>query len=132
MGRQHHSKWKQFWAGATYPVYAMNLFSWQLFVMKDSFMKRLLQYIMKPIIPRYNYVLKLICNVGEVTKDDVLNYKPMIGGRWTTPLNEINDRDVKIITDPKRLECNTLDKDLLITLWNYRHPDDKILADDLK
>jgi len=126
MSRQQQSKWRQFWASVTYPVYAMNLFAWQLFVMKDSFMKRLLQYMMKPLIPRYNYFLKLAYNIDKVTKEDVLEYKSMKGGRWSTPLNEINDRDVHFITDPKRLEFNVVDEDLLIAFWNYRHPEDKI------
>jgi len=127
MSRQKQSKWRQFWASATYPVYAMQLFAWQLFVMKDNPMKRLLQHMMTLLIPRHNYMLKLTYNVGKVTKEQVLNYKSMKGGRWTTPLNEINDRDVHIITSQKWLEYNVLDKDLLISMWNHRHPEDQIV-----
>ena len=126
MSRQKQSKWRQLWASLTYPVYAMNLFSWQLFVMKDNPMKRLLQHMMTFLIPRHNHMLKLTYNVGKVTKEQVLNYKSMKGGRWTTPLNEINDRDVHFVTDPKRLEFNVQDKDLLIAMWNYRNPNDII------
>jgi hypothetical protein len=126
MTRQKQSKWTQTWASLSYPVYAMNLTAWQLFVMKDGFMKRLIQYMFRPLIPRYNYMLKLLFNVGKVKKEDVINYKSMKGGRWSTPLNEINDRDVHIITDPKRLEYNVQDKDILIAMWNHRNPDDQI------
>jgi len=126
MSLQKQSKWRQFWAKIDYPVFALQLFAWQLFIIKDNPFKRLLQFMARPLIPRYNFLLKLAFNVGKVTKEDVLNYKPMEGGRWTTPLNELNDRDVKIITDPKRLEFNTQDKDLLIAMWNYRNPNDQI------
>ena len=50
----------------------------------------------------------------------------MKGGRWSTPVNEINDRGVYQITDPERLEFNRLDEDVLIAMWNYRNPDDLI------
>ena len=89
-------------------------------------MKRLLQLMARPLIPRYNHFLKLMFNVGKVTKQQVLDYKSSQGGRWTTPLNELNDRDVRLITNPKWLSANVLDKDLLIAAWNYRNPDDVI------
>jgi hypothetical protein len=53
----------------------------------------------------------------------------MRGGRWSTPLNVINDRDVFIIKNPELLEANVLDVDLLKTFWNIRHPEDKIIID---
>jgi len=126
MSLQKQSKWRQGLAKISYPVFALQLFAWQTFILKDNPFKRLLQLMAWPLIPRYNFLLKLLFNVGKVTKDDVLNYKCMQGGRWTTPLNELNDRDVKIITDPKRLEYNVQDKDLLIAVWNYRNPNDQI------
>ena len=126
MSRQKQSKWRQTWSKVAYPIYALNLFAWQLFVMKDNPIKRLMQYMSYLLIPRYNYMLRLTFNVGKVTKEDVLNYKPMKGGRWTTPLNELNDRSVTIITEKNYLKSNTLDKDMLIAMWNYRHPEDKI------
>lgn len=126
MTRQKQSKWRQFWSGLTYPIYALNLFAWQLFVMKDNFFKRVLQYMAYPLVPRYNYLLKLLFNVGKVTKEQVLEYRMMKGGRWTTPLNEINDRSVEFITDEKLREFNRLDEDLLIAMWNYRNPNEMI------
>lgn len=130
MARQRQSKWRQTWAKLAYPIYALNLFAWQLFVLKDNPFKRLLQYMSYLLIPRHNYYLKLMFNVGKVTKEQVLNYKSMKGGRWTTPLNELNDRDVFIIEEKpyadEWLRANVLDKDLLIAIWNYRNPDDMI------
>jgi len=126
MSLQKQSKWRQKIAKISYPIFALQLFGWQLFVMKKSPMKRLLQYMSYLLIPRYNYMLRLLFNVGKVTKEQVLNYKPMKSGRWTTPLNELNDRGVSIITDEVLLKANTLDKDLLIALWNHRNPNDII------
>lgn len=123
---QKQSKWKQFWAKLVFPVYALTLLGWQLYVMDDSFMKRLLQYMSYPLIPRYNYFLKLLFNVGRVEKKDVLTYKSMKGGRWGTILNEINDRDVFIIKDEEWLKANVLDEDMLKAIWNIRHPEDQI------
>lgn len=126
MSNQKQSKWRQFWSKLAYPIYALNLFAWQLHVLKDNPFKRLLQLMASPLIPRYNYQLKLAFNVGKVTKEDVLNYKTMKGGRWTTPLNELNDRSVRFLTDPKRIEYNRLDEDILRAWWNYRNPDDQV------
>jgi len=127
MSRQKQGKWRQFWSKISYPIFALNLFAWQLFILKDNPIKRLLQLMARPLIPRYNHYLKLMFNVGKVTKDDVLNYKSSQGGRWTTPLNELNDRDVRIITKPEWLAANVQDRDLLIAIWNHRNPDDIIL-----
>jgi hypothetical protein len=127
MSNQKQGKWRQFWSKFAYPMYALTLFGWQLYVMKDNPIKRLLQYMSYPLIPRYNHFLKLLFNVGKVTKEQVLEYKSMKGGRWTTPLNELNDRDVFIIKDKKWLEANVLDVDILKAMWNVRNTDDKII-----
>jgi len=126
MTRQKQGKWRQFWSKLAYPIYALNLFAWQLHALKDNPFKRLLQLMARPLIPRYNYNLKLAFNVGKVTKEEVLSYKSMKGGRWTTPLNELNDRGVRFITDPELTEFNRQDEDLLIAWWNLRNPDDQI------
>jgi len=133
MSRQKQTKWTQFWASITYPMYALCHTGWQLYVNEvkektkvGKFVNRLLQIMCYPLIGRYNYLHKLMFNVGKVTKEEVLGYKSMMGGRWSTPLNEINDRDVHIIKDPELLVANVIDVDLLIKFWNIRHPEDQI------
>ena len=54
---------------------------------------------------------------GQVSRKDVYNYKPMKSGRFSTILNEINDRGVVIITDPELLAGNVLDVDKLRALY---------------
>ena len=54
-----------------------------------------------------------------VDPENVFGYKSMQGGRWTGILNPwINDRDMEIITDPKRLEWNVQDVDYVRKLYN--------------
>jgi hypothetical protein len=114
--RQKQSKWRQSLAKLMYPVFSLQHIGWQLYVLDNCFIKRLLQYMSYFLIPRYNYYLKLLFNVGKIYKSDIMNYKSMTGGRWTTVLNELNDRDVKFI-DETLLEFNDVDKDILIALW---------------
>ena len=135
MSKQKQSKWKQFWAGLTYPVYALCHMAWQLYVNEvtsktkvGKFINRILQIISYPLIGKHHYLHKLMFNVGKVSKADVLGYKAMKGGRWSTPLNEINDRDVFIIKREDWLEANVLDQDILIKFWNIRNPEDKIIT----
>ena len=134
MSKQKQSKWRQFWIGLTYPMFALNLMGWQLYVNEvkektiiGKLVNRFLQIIAYLLIGKHNYLHKLMFNVGKVTKEDVLGYKPMKGGRWTTPLNECNDRDVHIIKDPELLVANVIDSDILIKFWNIRHPEDQIV-----
>jgi len=136
MQRQKQSKWTQFWAGLTYPVYALSHAAWKSYLSEVTetskfwrVMNRILQLMSYPLIGKHHYLFKLMFNVGKVTKEDVLGYKSMKGGRWSTPLNVINDRDVFIIKNPEWLEANVLDVDLLKTFWNIRHPEDKIIID---
>lgn len=125
---ENKSRWKLFWKKIHFPQYAVNKLGWQLFVMEDKPIIRFLQKLSIPLIPKYNYLHKLMFNVRlkSFSKEDILSYKPMLGWRWTTTLNDLNDRDLKIITDNNLLKCNVLDVDLLIKFWNYRHSKNKI------
>jgi len=134
MSRQKQTKWKQFWASLTYPVYALDHNAWKSYVTEvtdkskvSRFINRLVQLMSYPLIGKHHYLHKLMFNVGKVTKEDVLGYKSMQGGRWSTPLNEINDRDIRIIENEEYLKANVMDVDLLIKFWNIRHPEDQIL-----
>ena len=104
------------WRAKIYPYYALHLFGLQLYVMPDSWIKRLAQKIGLNGTPRYNYVLKLLFG-GSVTEQEVLNYKPMKSGRWSGILNKINDRDLRLLNDPEHLEANLLDVDYLKALF---------------
>lgn len=107
-------------ASLLYPIYALHNKSWQIYLMPDSKRKRKLQKICLDIVPKYNYVIKILLGDKEsFTKEDVWNYKSMTSSRWTGILNPwINDRDMNIIKDEKLLEFNVLDVDYVRKLYN--------------
>ena len=86
-----------------YPTYALLNSMMQLYVMKDSIGKSIAKVCARPMVGT-NTVLKILTGI-KVTPEEVYGYKPMKGGRWTTKLNERNDRDTRILdltywTDP--------------------------------
>ena len=104
------------WRKLLYPIYAMRQKAIQLYILPDSYIKKVMQKIMLWGTPKHNYEMKILLG-GHVCRKDVYNYKPMKGGRFSTVLNEINDREVVIITDPELLAANVLDVDKLRTLY---------------
>jgi len=127
--REDLSKWKLLCCKILTPTFTLHNFAWQVFILKDNIFKRLLCWLVIPLISKHNHLLRLMFNVQKkkVTKVDVLNYKSMRGNRWSTTLNETCNRDCKIITDPQLLESNLLDEDVLVKFWNLRHPKDIII-----
>jgi len=105
------------WRARIYPYYALLIFGLQLYVMPNTLGKRISQKICLWGTPNQNFVMKLLFG-GKVTQEEVNNYKPMKGGRWSGILNKINDRDLRIITDPVLTEANLLDVDFLKTIYN--------------
>jgi len=111
---------KKKWRGRLYPIYAMFQAADQLSVLPDNFGNRIMKRITLWGTPKHNYAMKLMLD-GDVTEEQVLGYKPMTGGRWSTVLNEVNDRDVRFVTKPEHLEANVMDVDFLIALWEKRN-----------
>ena len=87
-----------------------------LYATPDSLGKWLLKKICLWGIDKENFLLRIMYG-GKVSAEDVYNYKSMSSWRWSTYLNELNDRDLYIITDPKELEANVLDVDLLRKMY---------------
>lgn len=102
-----------------YPVYALHIQAWQIKLLKNKWWKKALRKSLWKITPRHNYVIKLLLgHPDRPTKEQVDKYKSMTGGRWTGILNPwMNDRDMKIIKDPKRLEFNVQDVEYLRKLY---------------
>jgi len=116
-----HNRTKiQIWAGKkVFPAYALHNFAWQLHVLPDCFGKWLLKKIGLLMTGRTNYVVRHLfgdnpCN-DIITYWDIMKYKSMTGGRWTTTLDELNDRWVEIREDSG---VNDLDVDYLIGVIN--------------
>jgi hypothetical protein len=114
--KQELSKWKLFWRKIIYPIYSLLQTGFQLYVLPNSIGKRVMKKIGLWGTPNQNFVMKILFG-GKVSEKEVYLYKSMSGGRWSGILNDINDRNLRIITNPKYLEANVLDVDLLHALY---------------
>jgi len=109
-------KLQQFVLKIHFPFFAFCFSAYMNFTSKNNLGKYLLSKIYSLFIPKYNTYMKLINGVN-VSKEEVYSYKSMTGTRWTEVLNNINDRDIHIITDPKLIEDNVIDVDLIRNLY---------------
>lgn len=113
-----------------YPTYTILQLAWQLYFLSDSWAKRKLQKLVSKIVPKHNYVMQLLFQTKQQpTKKQVYSYKSMRGGRWTTTLNNMTDRDLNIIEEKwpysakTLLRANVMDVDLVRMLFekmNYK------------
>ncbi len=99
-----------------YPVYALHQVGLMMMVSPDSFGKRTLKKICLKDVGEQNFLLKILFG-GKVSQEEVDGYKAMTSWRWSTWLNNLNDRDVSIITDPDRLKANVLDVEFLKKIY---------------
>ena len=104
------------WGKRVYPIYAMHEMAFQIYVLRDSWGKKIMQKVMLWGTPKHNYIMKIILG-AEVNEEDVYGYKPMTAKRFSTILNRIDDRGTKIITKPELIAANVLDVDLLRALY---------------
>lgn len=114
-------------AGYLFPNYALMSLGNQIEILDNEWWKTKIRKAAWPLIPKYNYVGKLLFNHPDgVTKEEVETYKPMIGDRWSDILNPwINyGRNIHVLED-NWLGENELDKDLLITMWEENNDNTK-------
>lgn len=109
-----------------YPTYAVKLSANMLKVLPDNIFTRITKNLLKPLIPKYNYVLKLLLGVdlSQEEREDLRNYRPMTGDRWSDQLNNSYPGGrLHIIEDyfgdPTLVKENTLDKDYALKLLKY-------------
>lgn len=103
-----------------YPMYSLYQLSFMLDVLPNKPAKWLLNRILLPMVDRQNYVVRIMLGDVNYTREEIYDYKPMWGGRWTAVLSTINDRDVTLITDEKMLQGNCVDRDLVRILFEER------------
>lgn len=123
------TKKDKFISSLLYPVYSLYNTSWQVYFLKESIWKGILQKLLLWLAPRHNYVIRLLNNDKTVKKSDVESYVPMTGGRWTSHLGKerCNRHHYPLSYFGSELgAANTLDRDLLIKLWNLRNPNNCI------
>jgi len=110
-----------------YPLYTLRQVAFMLYFLKDSWVKRGVQKMCSYIVPKHNYVMQLLLKTKrQPTQEQVYSYKAMNGGRWTTYLNKLTDRDVYVIKDkyPEKaktlLRANVVDVDLVRKLYEEK------------
>ena len=110
------SKRKKYLRGLRYPLYTIAQKSYMMYASPNSFGKWLMKKICLWGVDEQNFFLRVMFG-DKISREEVYSYKAMSGWRWTTHLNELNDRDLHIITDPTKLESNVLDVDLLRKMY---------------
>ena len=103
-----------------FPVYALMNMSMQLYAARDSWGKRKLQKVLRGMVLKYNYVIKMFLNDSDFhpTKEKIYSYKSMRGGRWSTSMNEVCRRTLEIIEEPELVEFNAIDVDMVRKLYD--------------
>lgn len=101
-----------------YPNYTIMSIGHRIQLLDPEKVKRI-KSVAQKFVPKYNYLGKLLFDHPDgVSREEIKNYKPMYGDRWSDILNPwINwGRNVYPIEE-NLLKENVLDKDFLITLW---------------
>ena len=104
-----------------FPNYTLRHRALQWHLLPDSKWLRKLKSLVHPMVPKYNYALKLLLGHPDgVTQAEIDAYQPMTGDRWSDVLNPwLNyGRDIHIIKGDELLAYNLLDKDYLQALYD--------------
>ncbi|MHA2182038.1 MAG: hypothetical protein ACXAAH_11510 [Promethearchaeota archaeon] len=96
-----------------FPAYALHNFAWQLKVMPDTPAKKVLQWITRPMAGRHNYVVRHLLGDKNIDLNLVNSYRAMTASRWTTTMDELNDRHLEE-RDPATIVENNLDRDYML------------------
>ncbi|MFW5847930.1 MAG: hypothetical protein ACOCVF_03355, partial [bacterium] len=110
---------KVYWVKKLYPVYALHQKSWELRLIGDGPIIKLLRRIYLSATGKTNYVIRILLGDDKnVSEKDVIEYKSMVGERWSTSLEPyINDRDLRINDNKEQIKYNQLDVDYLKKLY---------------
>lgn len=87
-------------AASLLPVYTIYQTSFMIDVLPPTLGRKLLRKVLLAGTDRQNLVIRMMLGDRDISSEDVYKYQPMMGGRWTTALNELCDRDIYVITDP--------------------------------
>jgi hypothetical protein len=101
---------------AMYPFYAMQIMAWQVYVMPDSWAKKVLQRICRWHTGKTNYAVRMVLGDKSVKLSDIENHESTNQWRWGAKL-KTTDRDMNP-TDPELLVYNDLEKDYVIALFH--------------
>ncbi|KKN85498.1 hypothetical protein LCGC14_0278210 [marine sediment metagenome] len=108
-----------------FPYYALTGMAWMNHINPDSPGKRWLSKIIRGMCGAHNYLVRLLTDDMTVTKGQVIMWVEMTGAPFSVLMNEATSRDIRFLTLEEG-EHNRLYGDLLITIWNEKHPEDQI------
>jgi len=114
---QDQPKYKQWIDKIIYPSYALLLSGWQLYVLKDSFLKKILQRLYRLMVGKTNYVQQMLYGKKGIPREKIMFFQPMQGGRWSGYLSSRNDRSRMRVLDSEPT-YNNMDVDLVRRLYN--------------
>lgn len=97
------------------PVYAVQYTAFVLFAMRNSIGKYLLKKICLMMAPKNNLLLNLLLG-RKVDFSDIIKYEPKTSWIWSARLFDTN-RNIKTIKNSDWIKKNTLDRDILIRLY---------------
>ena len=107
-----------------YPYYSLNGLAWQNHINPDSPGKRQLSKMIRGMCGAHNYLVRLLADDMTVTKGQVLMWVEVSGAPFGVLLNEACRRTIQYVGSA--IDGNWLYADLLVTIWNEKHPEDQI------
>lgn len=96
--------------------FAMYLLVWQLYVMRDSFLKRLTLKVCKWDIDKDNLLLRMMCG-EDVEKENIENFPATTCNVWAKKKDDVHHCNCRILSD----ERNALYKDLLFKMYKEKY-----------
>ena len=109
-----------FFSKLFFPNFAVKLIATQLSFLPNNWFNRQIKKNTLKMVQK-NYVLQLLLDGPEISKEEVNSYKSCNGDRWADFLNPwMNNHDLSIL-DEKWLNYNTLDKDYLLKIYENKY-----------
>jgi hypothetical protein len=114
---QNLPKYKQVIHRIAFPSYALIKVGWKLYLLNGMpRMNRFVKRLYRPLVGRTNYVQRMLFGEKDIPRDKVESFKAMHGGRWSSYLNQRNDRWLHVL-NPQPI-YNVEDVDLVRKLYN--------------
>jgi hypothetical protein len=117
--QQSMTPWQKTWRKLLLPAYSLHNKAWQVYFMRPSIWRNILQKLLFKRLPSNstNYLVRLLLGNDNIIQEQIDDYQHMTNYRWGVNLDQTTSRDLTIIKDPKLLEYNAYEKDLLRAVW---------------
>lgn len=112
--------WKTKIAKLIYPDFAFFTLCWQVRIMPDRFLKKILVNILKYGVWKDNFVLKYILTQEPITKEELESFKPISAGYWPRRYDSKIDYGIRYLSEE---EYRFNDVNLSMLNYCYREMD---------